>query len=78
MTGDNSTTEGNGIDGSLPNKITIIDRIDNSFVREIGQCSFRSCETITHVTIKKGINKIHVKKRSRRNFKRWNNSSTKS
>lgn len=59
MAGNNETTEGNAIDGSLPKKITIINRIGDMFVREIGQKSFSGCTTITHVVIKEGINKIN-------------------
>ena len=59
MTGDNTSIEGNAIDGSLPRKITIKSRIGEQFVREIGQRSFVKCETITHVIIEEGITKIN-------------------
>ena len=59
MTGDNSTNERNAIDGSLPRKITIKNRIDQELVREVGRNSFTACEIITSVIIEEGIYKIN-------------------
>ena len=59
MTGDNTTVFSNAINGSLPRKITIKNRIGDQFVREIGRNSFTACETIVNVIIEEGIYKIN-------------------
>ena len=59
MVGDNTSTEGNAIDGSLTSEITFVDRIGDNFVREIGMKSFTACETLRIVNIKYGILKIN-------------------